>query len=344
MDWFKRSARDLPWRRCPEPWPVWLSEALLQQTRVATALDYYHRLIARYPDVQALARGKEEELLGLWSGLGYYRRARSLRAAAIAVVERHGGRIPDGKQELLALPGVGPYTAGALLSIAFGQAEPLVDGNVARVFARLFLLEQPIGTAALDRELWALARAHLPAAGRGPRGPGAWNQALMELGATVCTPARPSCAACPLAPNCQALAAGRQAELPHPKARPEPIDVEVEMLVVRGPRGLLLERRAGGGRMEGLLELPTRELGENNAPAHLWPRAFRETRLVPQGDTAALGTLRHAITRHRIRARLVLGSLVGAGQLPQGFGWWTDERLAEAPLSGLTRKALAQLS
>ena len=332
LAWYLAERRDLPWRRTRDPYAIWISEAMLQQTRVETVVPYWERFLERFPDVDALAEAGEEELLAAWSGLGYYRRARALQAAARVIVEEHGGEFPRDRAAVLALPGVGPYTAGAVLSIAFDAAEPLVDGNVARVFCRLFGLDAPADSAALKRELWERAEALLPRRA-GPRGPGAWNQAVMELGAMLCTPREPHCMLCPLRRDCRALAEGRVARLPRPGRRAEPVDVELEvLLVVQGGR-LLLVRRPPEGRMAGMWECPTRELGSS----HLWPRTFPGTGLVAGEE---LGEVRHGITRHRIKARVRAGRRTGRGRLPAGLAWYSPEAIQGLGLTGMTRKVL----
>jgi A/G-specific adenine glycosylase len=346
LEWFARERRDLPWRRTRDPYAIWISEAMLQQTRVETVIPYWERFLARYPDVAALASADETELLAAWSGLGYYRRARSLHAAARLVAERFGGSFPPELGEALALPGVGRYTAGAVLSIAFDQPVPVVDGNVLRVFARWFALADPLGSGALSRVAWRLADALVPER-RGPRapdGPGAWNQAVMELGATVCTARAPSCEACPVARLCEANARGTVERLPVPGRRAVPVDVELEVLVAARGGRLLLARRPQGGRMAGMLECPTRELASG-------PR----TRLFdaelaapcPGGGLVpgeALAELRHGITNHRIRAVVRSAELrLPARRRPAApFAFHPLERLDDLELTGMTRKLLGR--
>jgi len=333
VPWFLAGRRDLPWRRTRDPYAIWISEAMLQQTRVEVVIPYYARFLARLPDVRALAQAEEEDVLALWSGLGYYARARSLRNAARGIVERHGGVLPRTREAWLALPGVGPYTAGAVLSIAFGQPEALVDGNVQRVLARLFALEAPRGSTALASTCWELARILVPGTPDEPA-PGDWNQALMELGARVCTPRAPRCGDCPLRAHCRAAELGRAEALPVPAERPAPLDVRLETFVVRSEAGLLLARRPSGGRMAGLLELPTRELVTPGELPRLWP-AETGLRLVPGAE---LGELRHTITRHRIRVRVRAARLQEAPRIAE---WRAPAQLAAAPLTGLARKVLA---
>ena len=330
LAWFAGAARDLPWRSTRDPYAIWISEAMLQQTRVETVIPYWERFLTRFPDVAALARVADDDLLAAWSGLGYYRRARALRDAAREIVARHGGSFPTTRAEALTLPGVGPYTAGAVLSIAHGLPEPVVDGNVERVFARWFELEEPAGSARLRKELWELAERLVPATR-----PGDWNQAVMELGATVCTPRNPSCGACPVARLCAARAAGRVAELPRPKLRREPVDVELQVLLtVRGER-VLLVRRPERGRMAGMFELPTREVGSRL----LWPEAFPGGAAAPAAGPL-LGEVRHGITHHRIRVRVHRGELPPGEPEGDGWVWASGERAGALALTGMTKKVL----
>lgn len=334
LRWFQAERRDLPWRRTREPYAVWISEAMLQQTRVETVVPYYLRFLERFPDVRALAAAEEREVLTLWSGLGYYSRARALRAAAQAIVAQHAGALPRTRAAWLALPGVGPYTAGAVLSIAFGASEALVDGNVQRVFARLFALEEPQGSKGLGERCWAAARELVPA--RDARGtPGEWNQALMELGARVCTPRAPQCPRCPLRAHCRAQAEGRTAELPRARARRAMVAVELELYAVQERGRVLLVERPDGGRMAGLHELPTRQLAPDDA--RLWPAELSAGLALRPG--AELGRLSHAITHHRIRATLRAAQLV-ARRVPPGVRWVSTAELDGLALSGLAKKAL----
>ena len=334
--WFRDARRDLPWRRTRDPYAIWISEVLLQQTRVETVVPYYRRFLERFPDVTALATASEGDVLAAWSGLGYYSRARALRAAAQAVVERHAGRLPERRADWLALPGVGPYTAGAVLSIAFGRSEPLVDGNVARVLARLFALAAPLGSAGFTRAAWALADALVPAEGA-KLDPGQWNQALMELGARVCTARAPRCLVCPLSRRCRALATGRTEELPRPKTRRAAVAVRLEMLLARRGERVLLVQRPAPGRMAGLWELPTREVANGARASGLWPPAHEPALALEPLEL--VGELAHAITHHRIRAELRHAR--GRARSTAATRWMGGEELAGAPLTGLTRKALA---
>jgi A/G-specific adenine glycosylase len=269
---YRRDRRDLPWRRTRDPYAVWVSEVMLQQTRVATAMPYYERWLARFPTVEALAAAPLDEVLAAWSGLGYYRRARNLHRGAAEVVSRYGGRVPGQAEELRALPGIGRYTAGAIASIAFGQREPVVDGNVARVLARVYAIEGELARPATQARLWALAGQMVPR-----RSPGDFNQAAMELGALVCTPTSPRCPECPVGDVCLARAQGRQHALPTPAPRKAERDLPLIDLwaawIERRGRVLMVRRRAaaaagagGGGLYAGLWELPAaRRADELNA-------------------------------------------------------------------------------
>ena len=252
LAWYAEVRRDLPWRRTRDPYRVWISETMLQQTRVETVVPYYERFLREFPTVGALAEAPEEKVLSLWSGLGYYRRARMLHAAAKQVATDHGGCIPSDAGGLRALPGVGAYTAGAIASIAFGRPAALVDGNVARVLARVFAVEEDVSGEARGR-LWSLAEALVTH----PTGePGDFNQALMELGATTCVPRHPRCEACPVRTQCGGLAAGIAADLPRKKAKRPPVPVQRTALVLASETRLLLARRRPDVLFGGLWEPP----------------------------------------------------------------------------------------
>ena len=291
LDWFDRHRRDLPWRRSRDPYAIWVSEVMLQQTQVSTVIPYWRRFLERFPAVESLARAELPEVLALWRGLGYYARARNLHRAAKEIVSRHGGALPTRARELLALPGFGRYTAGAVASIAFGEAAPLVDGNVARVLARLFEVEGAPGDRAREQRLWALA-AELVDGAR----PGDFNQALMELGATLCGSNDPSCASCPIRDRCRALGSGRVRELPPPRVRPAKRPLRMAIGVWRRGEALLLARRAERGLFGGLWELPAVEVGADGDRRAV-TRAFRPLLgAVTIGE--ALGTVKRTLT-HR---------------------------------------------
>lgn len=336
LAWYDRHRRDLPWRRTREPWPVWVSEVMLQQTRVETAIPYFERFLARFPDPAALAAAPIEEVLTLWSGLGYYRRARQLQAAARAVGERGG--LPETAAELEGLPGIGPYTAAAIASIAFGAAVPVLDGNVVRVAARLSAEPDDPARAPVRRRLLAVAAGLLDAAR-----PGDSNQALMELGATLCLPKAPACGACPLEPDCLARAHGAPEAHPRPRRRPAPVRVRQTAAVVEGTGGtvLLVRRAATEPVLAGLWELPTVE-AEDLAGAE---RALAAR----YGGTWRLGapaaSLRHGITFRAIELAAHRAEWIPAEVAESPAATWLDpRRAAELALTGAARKLLARLA
>ncbi len=315
---------------------------MLQQTRVETVIPFYERFLERLPSVKDLARADEDEVLSLWSGLGYYRRARSLGAAARAIVGR-GGIFPDEREALLELPGVGPYTAAALLSIAFDRPEPLVDGNVARLFARFFGIEEKIDSQAGKRKLWELARRLVPPGPeRGCVSPRNFNQGVMELGALLCTPRVPRCSICPLRAACAARAEGREQDLPRAAPRRELSEVKLEVLIVRRGGRVLFVRRPSSGRMERMWELPTRELtGSGMVEGNLWPVEFA----VPLRPAQEIGFVRHAITHHRIRVAIRRGRLSSKARVVSArLRWVRPAEIDRLAVTGLSRKVLGHVT
>ncbi|MCX7751153.1 MAG: A/G-specific adenine glycosylase [Candidatus Bipolaricaulota bacterium] len=304
LRWYGANARDLPWRRTGDPYPILVSEVLLQQTRVEQALGYYTRFLAAFPNFAALAQAPEEDVLRIWAGAGYYRRARNLHRLAQAVAAEG---LPHSYAELLGLPGVGSYTAAAVASIAFGEPVALVDGNVRRVLSRLWAEPEPSPRGLRER-----AEALLF-----PKDPGRWNQALMELGSLVCTPKRPNCPACPVARFC----AGQEApeRYPAPRKRSQRT-VSAAALVLRGPQGYLLERREGTA-LGGLWGFPLVE-GEGALPALLARYGLPSAQ--------PLGTVTHAFTHKRLTVRVYTAPWNGSGEDPR-----------RRPLSALDRKILA---
>jgi A/G-specific adenine glycosylase len=338
LRWYRRRRRDLPWRRSGEPYAIWVAEIMLQQTQVATVLPYYARFLGRFPDAAALARAREEDVLAAWSGLGYYRRARALHRAARLVMERHGGRLPAAVAELRELPGVGRYTAGAIASIAFGHPEPALDGNVRRVLSRLLGRSgRRGGGPAGDGRLWRLAAALV----RGPH-PGDLNQALMELGALVCTPRQPRCAACPLRHVCRARAAGDPEAYPRPRAAGPTATARVAVAwLLRGER-LLLVRPQPGNPFRGSWELPAVSLdGAEPAGAALCRGLVRAHGLeVAAGQP--LCRLAHTIVRRRLLVEVFRCRLRRARPAGRpGRRWTPVEGLDSLAVSGATLKIAA---
>ncbi|HVR69678.1 MAG TPA: A/G-specific adenine glycosylase [Vicinamibacteria bacterium] len=336
LEWYRRHRRDLPWRRSRDPYRVWVSEVMLQQTTVKAVVPYYERFLARFPTLASLAAASEHDVLASWSGLGYYHRARNLRRGARHVLDHHQGSFPATLEAALAVPGVGLYTASAVLSIARDVPLPVVDGNVRRVLARLFALRGPEWRK--DAAFYNRAEELLER-----KAPGEWNQAVMELGATVCLPRRPACPACPLRGPCQAVALGIQDELPEGRARRAAVDVTVAAALVERDGRVLLVRRGEGRLMGRMWEVPQTSL-ESRGLRDL-ARELRERHgleLTP-GPLVARG--RHAITFRRIRLEAYRARL---RQEPppdaQRFLWATPEEIAALPVSSLTRKVLRGLA
>jgi len=339
ISWYRRERRDLPWRSTRDPYAIWLSETMLQQTRVETVIPYYRRFLDRFPDVAALASADLEEVYAEWAGLGYYSRARHLHAAARQVLERFAGRLPGDSAELQSLPGVGRYTAGAVASIAFDRPEPVVDGNVERVLARALGIREDVRRPDTRRRLWEEAAAL--AAGSAP---GDLNQALMELGATVCTPRAPRCEACPLAPGCDAVAAGDAESLPRkPRKAPPRAARAVAGLVLRRGR-LLAVQRPPGGLLGGLWELPGGEPDRGEGLERALARTLRERVGLEVGQLEPAGSLEHVFTHRRLRLHLYrCGTVRGRVRL-HGFDrhrWVSPAEARAVSQSALMRRALA---
>lgn len=310
ISWYRGGHRDLPWRRTGDPYAVWVSEIMLQQTRVDTVKERFAAFMARFPTVKSLASAPLEDVLALWSGLGYYARARNLHAAAGEVVARHDGRIPDELDTIRALPGIGPYTAGAILSIAYGKRAPILDGNVIRVLSRLFTIaELPEASSASRKRYWALAESLLPPsenqAKKGENDAGDLNQSLMELGATVCVPQRPVCLVCPLRGVCAARKEGDPERYP-PKAATKTVPiVRAITLLVRRPGGeVLLLRRPASGLWGGLWEPPTLPLLDGESESAGLSRLLREGLSLPATSARRAQPLTpfvHVLTHREMR-------------------------------------------
>jgi A/G-specific adenine glycosylase len=335
LEWYDRARRDLPWRRRRDAWSVWVSEIMLQQTRVETALRYFEPFLERFPSPEALAAAPVEEVLAAWSGLGYYGRARRLQAGARAVAAGGGG-IPRRAAELAALPGIGPYTAAAVASIAFDEVVPVLDGNVARVVSRRLGEGGKPGRAAVRRRLLAAAAALLD-----PRRPGDSNQALMELGATLCTPRAPRCPECPLAAGCAAREAGDPERFPRPRRRSPTRRVRhVAALVTRPDGGVLLVRRGEGETLlPGLWELPTVEArGRRAAETALAARYGGRWTLGPPA-----AKLRHGITFRAVELEARRAEWRSDGVCESGeAGWFAPAEAERMALTGATRRLLAR--
>jgi A/G-specific adenine glycosylase len=340
LRWYDRAKRDLPWRRTTDPYAIWVSEVMLQQTTVAAVIPYWERFLERFPDAATLAGSREDDVLALWSGLGYYRRAQALRRGAIAVMEHHGGRVPETPDVLLGLPGIGRYTAGAIASVAFGRETPIVDGNVKRVFSRLFAIRQGLKPAA-ERAHWLIAEALV----RGSR-PGDLNQAVMELGATVCTPRAPRCDVCPVARWCRARELGQPTAFPaRNKSAPVRVVPVAAAWIERGRR-ILLEQRQPGGPFRGAWDLPSVASAAGETPGRALVRALAKRHRLRLRVGGVLLRAKHSILASRLVIDVVEATPVGAFPRRTALRWVELDKLDGVAISGATKKiaraALAQ--
>lgn len=341
--WYDENARDLPFRRTRDPYAIWVSEVMLQQTRVETVLPYWARFLERFPTATALAAASEQDVLTLWSGLGYYRRARLLRQGAMHVADVHGGHVPADVEAIRAIPGVGPYTTGAIASQAFGLAAPLVDGNVARLFSRLFAIDDDVKRGAGLARVWAIAAELV----KGER-PGTLNNALMELGALVCVPREPRCLLCPVSKLCKARRQGKERELPVAAEKPvRPRVAEIAaVLRLKGRDGVLLARCAPSAKSRlfvGMWEPP--RVGTHDAHA---ARAMLEAmlgvdvRLEPE----PAGRIEHVLSHRHLDVVVHEGTLARAPRLadsPERYdelAFVPPSQLAERGVSSLAKKLL----
>ncbi len=313
LAWYRQGHRDLPWRGTADPYRIWISEIMLQQTRAQAVVPYFARFLERFPTVEALAAAGEDEVLAVWSGLGYYLRARNLRVAAQRIVA--AGGFPREYAAIRALPGIGDYTAAAIASIAFGLPHAVVDGNVLRVVARVENDAADIASARTRDRFQAIVQEWLD-----PADPGGFNQALMELGATLCLPRNPQCLLCPLAPVCGASEAGTAGQLPLKRRGANAVEVEGVLLIARRGRRVLLRQRPADARsMAGFWDLPT----PDDLPAARTGESF--------------GFIDHTITNHHYRLEVVAAAVRRTGP---DFRWFEPARFADIPLSTRARKAL----
>jgi A/G-specific adenine glycosylase len=340
LTWYRRSRRELPWRERGGPYEVWISELMLQQTRVETVVPYFRRFLERFPDLESLAAASEQEVLALWSGLGYYRRARNLHRAAKFLVSERQGRFPDDVEGWLALPGVGRYTAGAIVSIAFDKPAPILDGNVARVLARFYAVRGDPRSGEARTRLWRLAEEVLP-----ERSFSEFNQGLMELGALVCTPRAPRCLVCPIREDCAARRQGLEERLPEVGARPRAVPVRMGGVVIRKRSKLLLYRRHGADLMRDLWEFPMGECRAGEEPREAAVREARDrygVRVVPGEE---LARIRHSIMNRRITLHAFDAELSAPPDRthPGERRWVSPEELSSLPFSSMVLKVLARV-
>jgi A/G-specific adenine glycosylase len=342
LDWFRAHQRDLPWRASRDPYRVWVAEVMLQQTRIAAVLPYYDRFLKTFPTVGSLARTPQEKVLQLWSGLGYYSRARNLHRAAKEITARYGGEFPRTLEAALALPGIGRYTAAAVLSIAYDEPLAVLDGNVARVLARLGAIGGDLRAPSRWRQLGATAQQLLALSA-----PGDWNQALMELGETICTPQIPRCGACPISRSCLARARNLTREIPAPRRKRAPVKIRIAAAILRDPRGRTILVRDPGAHDDVLFsrmwQFPAVEVArhpEEELAAHLQDVLridCASLRLEP------LPSARHGVTFRNIT---LLPFLARVARLPKRARTRVLllSRLAQIPVSSATHKIAASLA
>ncbi len=343
LEWYRTHRRDLPWRNTADPYAIWLSEVMLQQTRVETVRPYFQRFMERFPTIRDLAAADLETVLKMWEGLGYYARARNLHKAANQVVSELGGRMPDTMEAFRSLPGVGEYIAAAVLSIAFGQPCAVVDGNVKRVLARLFRMEQAVNQSTAHPAFRELSQRILD-----PKAPADANQALMELGAMVCAPRNPDCPACPLAENCRAFRDDVAADYPRrTKKKAVPLRIQAAAVLNRDGR-VLVVRRPAEGLLGGLWEFPTVSLAKGQSPASALAQMLQE-RFGLAGCVAAewLGTVRHVYTHFRLEKQVFRCVNMGDDPLPadgETVRWVEPGAGEKPPFHGAALKVFSLLA
>ncbi len=342
LRWYDANRRDLPWRRSRDPYAIWISEAMLQQTRVDTVIPYWERFLEAFPDVKSLADADLEDIYAVWTGLGYYSRARNLKHAAQTIVAEHDGELPESADLLRELKGIGRYTAGAVASIAFDHEEALVDGNVVRVFTRLLGIREESTAKAVIEELWTIASELV----RGPR-PGDLNQALMELGATLCTSKKPRCLACPVRNRCDAHARGDAEQLPIKKKRTKPKPMRAVAACIERDGKILAVRRPEEGLMAGLWELPGGEIGPKDEAKDRLGEILRNAIGLDVRDTRSVGQIEHVFTHRRLEleifeCRADKGDRVQRNQF-QAHRWIRPIELLDLAHAGPTRKAMKLL-
>lgn len=341
LKWYRANARDLPWRRTKDPYAIWLSEIMLQQTRVDQGTPYYERFIAAFPDVHALAHANEDRVLKLWEGLGYYSRARNLHRAAKNVSNDYGGAFPKTAAELQTLPGVGRYTAGAIASIAFGERVPVLDGNVIRVLSRIYNLEACTDDPKVREQLWEIAAALVPA-----RDPGDFNQAMMELGARVCTPKAPLCVGCPVLKYCRARAAGVEQQRPVRKAKNETPRREMVAAAIKRDGKYLLAKRPANGLLGGMWELPSGTLRNGETHQRALTRELKENFGLRIKPGKLIATVQHAYTHFKVTLHVYNCELVEGTSTPKSHDeshWFAPKSFSTLALPKVIHKFLDHL-
>jgi len=342
LTWFGANRRDLPWRRTYDPYYVWISEIMLQQTQMERGVEYFNRWVELFPDTRAVAAADELTVLKAWEGLGYYSRVRNVRKAARVLVAEHTGQVPDDYDKLLELPGVGPYTAAAIMSIAFERPWPVIDANVVRVFARLMDIDRPMKERGVQRELHALLTEML--ADVSPRD---FNQALMELGALVCTPRNPGCPDCPVQAHCKALQAGTVAERPVNLGKVERIDIVMACAIVVHEGRIFIQQRQEDDIWGGLWEFPGGRLKEGETSEAAAVRELFEETELRAVNLRPFRTVVHHYTRYRVTLHSFCCSLPGRSEprlhAASQCRWAAPEELEQYPFPAGHRQLVAHL-
>ncbi len=343
LHWFATHQRDLPWRQTYEPYHVWVAEIMGQQTQLERAAAYFRRWINRFPDIRAVAGASEQEILKAWEGLGYYRRARNLQRAARQLLADHEGEIPADYQALLALPGIGPYTASAIVSIAFNESRPVLDANVSRVLARVADIDQPIRCQAVQKALNRLLWELVPTDGGRD-----FNQALMELGALVCTPAKPDCEQCPVSGLCRARRVDSVDLRPVTGRKVGRIRIEMACGIIIREGRIFIQQRLGDDVWGGLWEFPGGRLAEGETPEAAARREIHEETELQVGPLYHVATVQHGFTRYQVTLHGFLCQLTSSAATPvlhaaQEFFWVTPAELSRYAFPAGHRKLIEQM-
>jgi A/G-specific adenine glycosylase len=341
LKWYEKEKREMPWRKNQDPYRILVSEIMLQQTQVKTVIPYFERWMKSFPTLKKLAQARESTVLKHWEGLGYYSRARNLKKAAKQIQQEYSGEVPDSMNEIMKLPGVGRYTAGAVLSIAFGQKVPVLDGNVKRVLSRLFLLKENGGNRKSENILWETVQSLLPDTGAGD-----FNQAFMELGATICLPKNPPCLQCPLKKNCEAQKSGQQDLYPPRKQKTSTSKIEVSAAVIIRRNRIYIQKRKIGGLMGGLWEFPGGKFESGESAEQCLRREIKEEMGVTLHIDEKLMIIKHSYTRFRVTLHVFSCRLRSGKLLPtqcEEWDWVKAEELETYPFPAANVKIIKRL-
>ncbi|HET7656957.1 MAG TPA: A/G-specific adenine glycosylase [Bacillales bacterium] len=336
--WYLSEQRELPWREDKDPYKIWVSEVMLQQTRVDTVIPYFHRFINQFPTLEALAQAEEESVLKAWEGLGYYSRARNLQAGVREVYEKYEARVPDEIKALSNLKGIGPYTAGAILSIAYGKAEPAVDGNVMRVMSRILMIEEDIAKPKTRKLFEEEVRKLIPDGNASE-----FNQGLMELGAVICTPKSPKCLICPVQSHCHAFSEGRQEEVPVKGKKKPPKLVRMAVAVVKNERDeYFIHRRPQSGLLAGLWEFPGFEVTRTDKSGQLTEKMFETYGVRPKWDQR-MRNIQHIFTHLKWELAVYMGTMANIPEEREDIKWVSFDDLRKYPFPVSHQKIIAMI-